>query len=250
MKKRDFLKNLAVFAKGRTRKFWVAIIVILMSGSATAAVMAWEHPSNFNLTSSHASVAFETVVTGISTNANQTPLSINGHNYNLDNVINFNYISHGNGGMASNVNLQTGNFLPGDYVQFQVTVTNTGGTTLLLNSTDNNYTYSNYFVNSQGQYINSPDQQLYGNGYNNSSSPMNYTGFGDAPTTQQVLTLMGSSGWNINWVNWWGSASVIPHELKHGQSFTYDLYIGLGDQAAYNIPDQYFSLNVFMPPAR
>lgn len=229
-----------------------AVVAVIMAGGVFGGVMFLQHSSSGGILSSHANISFTTEIQGVSTNANQTPLAIDGSFYNLTDITNFHSSVSGNGGLNSTFTVTAGNFLDGDYVEFAVTITNTGGAPLILNATNNNYTYSNYFVNTQGQYINSPNASLYGNGYQNVSSPMNYTGFGTAPTIQQELNLMSSSGWDINWVNWWGAASSnpIPHELKNGQSFTYDVFVGLGTQAAYNIPDQFVGINIPLVPAR
>ena len=252
MKDKGLLRYLATLFRGRARKFWVAMVVLLMAGTATAAVMAWEHPSMIGVETSHANVSFKTTVTGITTDSNQTPLLVDGHYYNQANISGFSYVSYGNGRIPSSLMLNIGNILPGDYAEFQVTIANTGSTTLEFS----NYTMTDAAYNSTtGAYV-PPSENVTGL-MNATGSPLvaiapytystnfgNLTGY----TAQDFYALLdGHSYWAFNW----GSTTLkIPSELKNGQSFTYDIFVGLGTTAPYPPTNAEFTMSIPLAPVR
>lgn len=223
-----------------------AILAVIVTGGVVGGVSFLEHGGATVITTREANVSFTTTVVGLTTNANQTPLEINGAYYNMTDIQNFAYTANGNGGTNSTVSMSTANFLDGDYAAFNVTIKNTGDAALLLNTSNNNVTIKDYFIDSSGNYIAPSGYPTTGN----TTFAMNYTGFGNDSLTTFVNYLYNTS-LNTNWLNDWGSlAGPIPHEIVKGQSFTFELYVGLGSQAAYPIPDQFFSISIPLTPAR
>ena len=225
-----------------------AILAVIMTGGVVGGVAFLEHGGATQVITREASVSFTTTVVGLTTNANQTSIGINGADYNLTNIQTFVATTAGNGGSNATVALSTSNFLDGDYVAFSVTIKNTGDAALLLNATNNNVTVKDYFVNSNGNYILVSGYPATGN----TSFGMNSTGFGNDSLSTFITYLNDpSDGLTTNWLNDWGSlVGPIPHEISKGQSFTFELYVGLGSQASYPMPNQLFSISIPLTPAR
>lgn len=70
---------------------------------------------------------FTTTVVGVVTNAVYTPITLDGHSYTTTNIADYTKMAFGT---PSTVSISASNFVPEDYVQFAVTITNTGTDTL------------------------------------------------------------------------------------------------------------------------
>src|SRR5208283_3852169 len=184
--------------------------------------------------------AFTTTVIGIATNVVSNPITLNGYYFTTHNIQNYVMQSDENG----IVTILANNFVPGDYVQFAVTITNTGTDILVFQP----YTYSTYFVTSSGNIINSPYPAPI-TGY---PSPINpspaqswvLANFGTSTLSTYLTYLDGSqsNNWRMNFS--YTNGGALPSTLAPGAQFTYNLYVGLGSNAPYGIPRCYFSINI------
>ena len=135
--------------------------------------------------------AFTTTVTGVATNAVDNPITINGNSYTTHNIQN--YLKHSDD--CGTVSISASNFVPSDYVQFAVTITNTGTDTLAFQP----FTYSFYFVTSSGKIINPPYPAPV-TGYPapvNPSPAQSWTlaSFGTDTLSNYLVKLSGSKNW-------------------------------------------------------
>jgi hypothetical protein len=181
--------------------------------------------------------SFTTTVTGVSTNAVDTPITINGYSFTTSNI--HNYVAQASDCGA--VSISASNFIPADYVQFSVTITNTGTNTLTFQP----YTYSDYFISPSGSMI-SPPYTSPINGYPaptiNQQEPWTITNFGTDALATFLTRLSGNANWLVDF-SYTGS-KTLPTTLAPGATFTYNLYVGLGSNAPYGIPGYYFSLSI------
>ena len=233
-------------------KALAAIIAVVLMGSAVAGIVAWKTTSNVQVTSTPATVSFTTTVNGVSTNANQTMLAINGHYYNMTNITDYSVSEKQVATQSSVLDLSIGQVLPGDYVQFNVTITNTGQATLIFG----NYTMNDSAFNTTtGAYV-PPSENTTGamNGTNSSliliATDTFSTNFGNLQgytASDFQASLAGQSYWEANFGAY---QTVIPHELKPEQSFEYTMFIGLGTNAPYPPTTSVFDLQIPLIPIR
>ena len=184
--------------------------------------------------------SFTTTVVGVATNAVYTPITVDGYSFTSSNIAHVDIDSV----TPSTVSISTSNFVPGDYVQFAVTITNMGTATLEFQP----YTYSLYFVTATGTIINPPYPAPI-TGYPAPINPLSaqswtLANFG-ADTLSAYLTYLDGSR-STNWVMDFSytGAAAFPTTLAPGATFTYNLYVGLGSNVPYGIPDCYFSLSI------
>ena len=181
-----------------------------------------------------------TTVIGVDANIIATPVTINGHSFTKSNIHDY-PIRFSNDGTVS---LCLSNFLPGDYVQFAVTIRNTGSTTLSFQP----YAYSFYFVTGSGTMMNPPYPSPI-TGYPAPISivnrPWTLANFGTDTLSAYISKYLAGSQ-STNWVIDFSytKAATLPATLAPGATFTYNLYVGLGSNVPYGIPNYYFSLNI------
>ena len=240
-----------------------ALAFVLVASAAAPAIGAWIDHSVVQFTVGTATSSFTTQVVGLYTNATITPLDINGNPYTGSTITNFNSgpIS-GNPSSPSVVAISASNFVPNDQAVFAVTITNTGSTTLTFQS----YTLNDYFLTGAGAPITSGpwDTGVYAgvfaltNPWSDFNAAVN--GGGALPQSQIVgcgsatafadqmvdgSTYATTNNFNINWSMAWGSGTATPPAtLAPAASYTYWVYIGLGVNVPYGIPNAYFSLDV------
>jgi len=263
-------------------KILMAIAVCILASSLVAAtavpaIASWIDNSIVSVVTSTANSSFTTTVVGVYTNASANALTIsNGGTgpYTSANIQDYNTgPMAGNPSSPSVASMVASGWVPNDMVEFQVTITNTGTTTLAFAP----YTISCYFVSEPGNipittgpFTTSP-YPAYTNHY---SEPWTFLGFygvvgggiSDALTltsaTDGPATLAGTNqqifadnlidanagGNNINWEVGWGTigASTIPATLAPSATFVYNIYMGLGTNVPYNIPNMFFSLSIPM----
>ena len=246
----------------------LAVSVVLASNSAIA---AWINISVVQVTTSTATSAFTTQVVGVYTNVIASAIDINGNSYNGASIATYNSgVISGNPNSPSVATISAGGWVPNDLVELQVTITNTGSTTLQFQP----YLINCYFVDAGGNRISSGpfyNNNGYSTGELNQQEPWTFAGFygqvgggitdtltftsATDSTNRQVFAdnlIDGNAvGNNINWEVGWGTigATSIPTTLAPSASFVYNIYIGLGTNAPYNIPNMYFSLTVPMTVA-
>jgi hypothetical protein len=167
--------------------------------------------------------SFTTTIIGITTNVVYTPVTINGYSFTISNI--HNYHQSDNGGTVS---ISASNFLPNDYVQFAVTITNTGTATLTFQP----FTYTIGYP--------SPTTTV--------SKSWTLANFGTDTLSTYLTQLAGSSNWVMDFS--YTKAATLPTTLAPGATFTYNLYVGLGSNVPYGIPGCYFSLSIPLAPAR
>ena len=233
-------------------KTLAVVIAVVMMGSAVAGIVAWKTTSNVQITSTPATVSFTTTVNGVSTNASQTMLIINGNSYNETNIKSLTLTEIQTATQSSVLNVKIGQMLPGDYVQFNVTITNTGQATLMFG----NYTMNDAAYNTTTEAFIAPSENVTGamNGTNSSLVPVSTdtfsTNFGNLQgytTTDFEAYLSGQTYWADNFGAY---HTVIPQELKPGQSFEYTMFIGLGTNAPYPPTTSVFDLQIPLIPIR
>ena len=182
--------------------------------------------------------SFTTTVVGVATNVVYNPVTINGISYTTHNIGSYSTQASDTG----TVSISASNFVPNDYVQFAVTITNTGTATLEFQP----YTYSLYFVTSSGTEI-LPSYPEPITGYPtpiNPSPAQSWTlaNFGTDTLSEYLTNLDGSNNWVMAFS--YTGTPAFPTTLPTGTSFTYNLFVGLGCNAPYGIPDCYFSLSI------
>ncbi len=181
------------------------IVPVVMVMGGTFAFSAWSGSANATFGQSAATVGYTESLSFVATSANMTPLTIgDGHTSVSD--INMTtgpfVIESVSGGAASVVNVYANatNMVPGDWVEFQVVVTNTGTATLNTSA------------------ISIP-----------SGSSLASVSELQPPLTTAQLNSAVATGYG-GWYNGWfalisaNTASSTPTHLFPGGSFTYDVY--------------------------
>jgi len=168
--------------------------------------------------------SFTTTIVGITTNVVYTPVTINGYSFTISNI--HNYHQSDSGGTIS---ITASNFLPNDYVQFAVTITNTGTATLTFQP----FTYTIGYP--------SPTTTV--------SKSWTLANFGTDTLSTYLTHLDGSlsTNWAMNFS--YTKTATLPTTLAPGATFTYNLYVGLGSNVPYGISGCYFSLSIPLAPA-
>jgi hypothetical protein len=163
--------------------------------------------------------SFTTTVVGVVTNAVYTPIILDGHSFTSTNIANYIALSFGT---PSKVSISASNFVPEDYVQFAVTITNTGTDTLAFQPFSITIGYP------------SPTSTV--------NKPWTSANFG----TDTLSTYLSHLDVSANWVTDFSytGISAFPTTLAPRATFTYNLFVGLGGNVPYGIPGLYFSLNI------
>ena len=181
--------------------------------------------------------SFTTTVLGVSSNVVSTPITLNGVTYTSKNIQSFFSQSVNYGAISITLN----NFVPNDYVQFSVTIANTGTESLQFQP----FTYSLYFINLSGSIISPPYPSPITNypaPIVNQQEPWTITAFGTDALTTFLTRLSGDNNWLADFS--YTGANTLPTTLSPGGTFTYNLYVGLGCNVPYGIPSEYFSLSI------
>ena len=251
--------------KCKKYKILAVILVAALAISTVAAlgptIATWVDTSLTQLTAKTATATFTTSIVGVSTNAISSPLNIDGYSITSANIGNYQpAVQYGDPNTLSNITITASGFVPNDYVEFAVTITNTGTATETFQA----YTYVCEFVNAQGVPTSwtSPIDGLHSspkppvvNAWTNDG--FNGAAGGGVPSGTTLSTPVfineligtGATSYNTNWEVAWGSTSVLPTTLAPGATFTYNLYVGLGSNVPYGIPGCYFSLSIPLAPA-
>lgn len=248
----------------RRLKILATVIICVMAVSLVLAsspsIAAWIDNSVVNIISAPATATFTTQVVGVTTNAALSPIDINGNYYTSSNITSYNSgVISGNPNTNSTVGITASGFIPNDYVQFQVTITNTGSATLAFSTT---YTILDQFVDNSGNPIGYifPSNDPYNANYNDPvktvavSHPWTVADWGtDSLTTFQTqLTDNTKAGCASTWDQdnaLLAGTTVMPSTLATGQSFTYIIYTGLGAGTIYGIPACHYQIAISLTPA-
>ena len=254
------------------KKKLFALAIILIAALAVSAVFAstpaiasWIDNSAVSITSTAATTGITTTVVGVDTNAVQNPIDINGQLYaaagvNAPNIItSFNSGPIASGPSTTSVaSISASGFVPGDYALFQVTITNTGPTTLQFG----NYMVNDSFVDSNGNTIGYtfPVYAGYGGTTELAKTAPAYSGdisgFWDTATTQSIMTATFQTYLNnqatAGCINTWcqdnaligSSAPTVGQTLVHGATFVYYIYTGLGIDTAPGIPAALYTVTI------
>lgn len=188
------------------------------------------------------SPSLEMSVQSIAIGGGSGVIGVNGINYTNNNIQNmFSQTINSTGNMNIPIPNMS-NFTTGEYVEFQISLKNTGDTyfTFANNITMANIT--NYFVNSTGAFISGTSI----NGAVSGNTTENMTSFiqGSGNLSDYLTYLDNNTAWNTNWVNWWGNFSATPSIIGMGQTITFDMYIGLGSDVPPSLPGQYFGISL------
>jgi hypothetical protein len=231
-----------------------ALAVSLVVAMAGPAIAQWFDSSITTFTAATGTSSISTVITGVETNAMVNPIDIDGQLYSAPGgqgnyaITDFSSSSVSNTpNTASVATVSTSGWYPGDYVVFAVTITNNGAATLAIN---NAATY--HIVASIG------GTQVYDSTAVNGGTilVMSAGEFGQNTPASDVALLSGATYGNT-WLgdNSWNYGNPIPTGpampayLAQGQSFTYTLFIGLGENAPYNIGAFSTTVTINLPVA-
>jgi hypothetical protein len=249
----------------RRLKILATVIICVMAVSLVLAsspsIAAWIDNSVVNIISAPATATFTTTVVGVATNAGPlNTIDINGNQYNSANIGTYSSGAiQGDPNTASIASITASGFLPNDYVQFQVTITNTGSATLAFSTT---YTILDQFVNSAGTPIGYifPSNDPYNANYNDPvktvavSHPWTVADWGtdNLATFQTYLTNNALVGCASTWCQdnaLPAGTTTMPTTLAPNTSFTYYIYTGLGAQTVYGIPACHYQIAITLTPA-
>ena len=177
----------------------------------------------------------------------ETPIGIGADTYTAANIATYSAGPvGGNPGSPSSITVSTNDFVPGDWVQFEITVTNTGSATLAVNNAGT-YTIT---ASIGGTLV-----------YNLPSTSLNAGEFGQDSQAQSIAYLSSSAlgpnstPWDSSWFanNSWNPSNpptgTMPAYLTTGQSFVWYLFIGLGDSAPYGISGFSTTITITLPSA-
>jgi len=252
-----------------------ALVAALVIASAGPAIGSWIDHSVVSITSGAATTGITTEVVGVATNAIINPIDIDGHTYSAPGGDGAYSITQFDSGaiasdptsLISQVSISASGFVPGDYALFQVTVTNTGSTTLQFGD----YTVLSEFVNSGGTSIaytfpvvTDPTQPAGYQTMGGNTAPANpgfaysgvISGFWNTNPTQSAQTALFLTYLNDEQVagcanTWCGDNALIPgpaptvgQTLANGGTFVYYIYIGLGIDTAPGIPNMLYTLDL------
>lgn len=250
-----------------------ALVAALVIASAGPAIGSWIDHSITNITSGAATTSITTEVIGVATNANVNPIDINGKLYSMPGGAGaYSITQYDSGAIASDpaslistATVSTSGWVPGDYALFQVTITNTGSTTLQFSE----YTIVNYFTGPGTTYT-FPAFEGYGpgptvpvgtaptvgaldssgQGWQHSSIDNGWTSEGStALMVSDFNTAITTDTYGL--INTWGAnnylmgtAPTVGQTLVHGATFVYYIAIGLGVDTAPGIPNAIYTLDV------
>ena len=214
-------------------------VVVVMGG--TFAFSAWSGSANAFFNSQAATVGYTETLSFVHTNASVNPITIsNGHSSNsVTSSTGMYIVDSQSGGAASTLNVYANGtgLVPGDYVEFQVNITNTG--TAVLNT-------SLVSVNSVAVY-NSNGQLITGNEVPISelqpsvtqaylNSVVNTGNYGNGVSDQGVGYLINAT-----------SSGSSPASLSPGQSLTYSVYVILPMTAPGSVAGTGLSVSISIP---
>jgi hypothetical protein len=232
----------------------IAVFAVSITFASVPSMASWIDKSIVSITAATATATFSTTVTEVATNASSTPLSLT-----------IPGVQNGDPNTPSTVAITAGGFVPNDYVEFQVTIKNTGTATLAFQP----YTLNCYFLDSGGNPITSGswDSGNYAGTFAQQSAwtafdtpggalpsgalvgSSSATAFADQMVDHQSAVTYGTE-FVTNWGVAWGDGTAAPPAtLAPSASYTYYVYVGLGADVPYGIPNMFFSLTIPMMPA-
>ena len=220
--------------------FALIMVPVLVVMGGTLAFSGWAGSANAHFGQTTATIGYTESLSFTGTNANMNPLTISdGHSSKIVNYTSANYlISSSSGSAASvlNVYANVSNLVPGQYVNFTVTITNTGNA--VLNTSVVNF--------NGGLQFNGAGEQLTG-----SQSMMS---FFQPPITYSYLTSVVQNGVpgipNGNgplYLNNATSTSSTPSYLTPGSTLTYDIIAVLPNVAPTSWQGYTFDLEISIP---
>ncbi len=214
-------------------------VVVVMGG--TFAFSAWSGSANAFFNSQAATVGYTETLSFVHTNASVNPITIsNGHSSTTVTSSTAGYtVDTQSGGAASTLNVYANGtgLVPGDFVEFQVTILNTGSAVLNTSLVGVN---SVAVYNSNGQLITGTDvpiselQPPITTAYLN--SVVNTGNYGYGVSDQGVGYLINAT-----------STSSSPASLAHGQSITYSVYVILPMTAPGSTAGNGLSVSISIP---
>lgn len=217
-------------------------IVVVMGG--TLAFSAWAGQANAFFNQSAANVGYTETLTFEQTNAMYTNLTLNGGpGTSVNNMVLHSGIgptlvgqSVGTAGGDASVYANVSNMVPGDYVYFQVTLTNTGSATL---NTSTFQWAGGTAYNALGQAMSTPQpisslQPPVGSSY---LTQVVQNGITNVPATSNNLWYLFNAT----------STSSTPGILHTGNSITYSVYAILSASATASAMNQHFAFEIIIP---
>lgn len=263
----------------RTSLLAVFIALAVIGGAMGAGVLIYHATSQTSMVNSEAPTSVTTTITGVSTNAQNTPIELGGNSYTSATITGFTQTDVSSSPFSS-VSFDGADFVPGTYVYFEITVTNTGTTALYIST----YTVESYYLNLKADWGTPANTTLKaGNGGGLLSTPQlvdqtDYPGLNDyflinntfattpagngtssdiysenpsfgMDTFSESQNYFGESAYNTQWF----SDNAVPTEVNPtiapGSSFTWYWFVGLGSNAPLNLPAISMSLSITLVPA-
>ncbi len=230
----------------------------------TPAIASWFNQSVATFTANTATATFTTSIAGVATNAAETPLSLNngnGYSYSGTNIASYTPPSvAGNPNNPSAVTVNTGGFVSGTWAVFAITITNTGSATLALKG--DTYTVTDSIggttvYDTQTQYGTitlsagefGQDTQATDIAYLSNTSP-NGVLISPYDATPWAASWFADNSWNaVGYPGYNSALTEMPLYLTTGQSFVWNMFIGLGNSAPYGIGAFSTTVTINLPVA-
>lgn len=130
----------------------------------------------------------------------------------------------------------------GGWAEYQVNITNTGNTDLTWANGSLPVNVYNYFVNSTGAFVNGTPI----NGFVSGNYTTNMSAFiANGDNLSAYLPYLSMSGYNTNYENDYGNFSNVGPLIMPNSSVTFDVFIGLGNDAnPSNLPSQFYGIDL------
>ena len=214
-------------------------VVVVMGG--TFAFSAWQGSANAYFGQTAATVAYTESLNFFHTNASANPLTIStgpGNSALVTSATQAYQVSSESGGATSNLKVYVNitGFVPGDWIQFNVNISNQGSATLNTSEVG----FSTAVVNGNGQIV----------------TPGNYApiGFLQPPVSQAYLDHAVNTGYfgsiyhpDLTWlVNATASGSTNTH-ISNGQYIEYSFFGILSKQASASAAGSTIQLTISIP---
>ena len=228
------------------KKLAVLLVVpILIAMGGTFAFSAFSGGSSTVINSTAGHLAWTNNVTLVRTNANNTPLTIQGPTENTYEIAkgstSANYNFNGNYNLSlgnqsySTLNglkeytVRVNNFAPGEFVEFQATITNTGTVGLIV--VPHVLAIGEEFISTNGTY-------------NPRDAPITATQVGVNSTSPFSTDLASSNGYVYNVTA--PSSSGFYQSLSPEASAIMDIYVGLGSGSGNHYQGSGITLTIFL----
>ncbi len=240
----------------KNRKILSIVIALLMIGSAgiaTAMVMYYQSASTstVHVTTYQKQFSPNYIITvqGIAVGTNNTslnPITIMNGTTPIETNAAAQSIKYSQTYASVNHNITIGlplltNFTTANWIEFQVTIKDTGNTYFAWNNTTN----MAYAINEYPNFTGAINYQYTMAEFMNESVVNGLAPWAGTPTTY-FNYLDNVTAYNAGWDNQWTNFSSQAPTIAPGSTVTFDLYVGLGADTPPNFGGQFFSFTIPM----